>query len=85
MHLPLSWFLLHCAGLLAGTEEAKVSSVRAAALAALQPLLSGSGSGSRLPEAERLAIKHRLAAMAASERVAALAAQASSLVGTIGP
>jgi hypothetical protein len=64
-----------CAGLLAGTEEAKVSAVRGAALAALQQLLDGAGGGASLPEAERRAVRQRLAAMAASERNAALAAQ----------
>jgi hypothetical protein len=52
-----------------------VSAVRGAALAALGQLLDGAGGGGALPEAERRAVRQRLAAMAASERSAALAAQ----------
>lgn len=66
------------AGVLAGTEEAKVSAVRGAALAALGQLLDGAGGGALLPEAEQQLVHQRLTAMAASERNAALAAQVST-------
>lgn len=66
---------MFCLGLLAGTEEAKVSAVRAAAVTALQTLLNGTRHGTALSEEQRAAIKRRLSAMAASERTAALAAQ----------
>ncbi len=64
------------AGILAATEEAKVSAVRAAALETLSTLLEAAGSGGGcLPAQLRSEISARLTALAAAERSPAIAAQ----------
>lgn len=65
----------YAAGLLAGTEEAKVSAVRSAALSALKALLEAAGGGGALPALERAAVQGRLTALGSSERSIAISAQ----------
>jgi len=80
-HLP--WVCRLVPGLLAGTEEAKVSAVRSAALSALKALLEAAGGGGALPALERAAVQGRLTALGSSERSIAISAQAAALLASM--
>ena len=67
--------LLCVAGLLACTEEARVTAVRAAAMSAMEELAAATDKGATLSMQQQAAIKRRLRVMGDSDQSVAIASQ----------